>query len=294
LLCLTCHRRLDGQKNSNSVEYIKQLRINHEAWVRQSLPERGKSSTGWTPLLLQGAHLFDLEPALSALTPDFPLGQPIIIKADPNKDAWDVIQRRMIEEVNTLLDSGDPFDFRIAIFPLAPVSACLALGYYLTNRPRIRLFKFYTDDHSWIWPNDSTSQDEITCTGLPENVEEAYGEIAICFHLSASITEEMIHGTGRSFLGEIHITVPSPNLGWIRHEDQLKALSQVARKVFEKCQSRYPNASKWHIFFAGPAPGCVIVGQQMYPTMCPPIQLYEYQRGREPAYLPSMILGENV
>jgi hypothetical protein len=36
----------------------------------------------------------------------------------------------------------------------------------------------------------------------------------------------------------------------------------------------------WHILYAGPAPGGVVVGQQLNPTMIPMVQLYEFQRPR--------------
>jgi hypothetical protein len=291
LLCLTCHRRLDGQKNSNSIEFIRQLRADHEAWVRNSLPERGKSTTGWRVILLQGTHPLDAEPAMKALNPDFPSGDPLVLKADMNKETWDVIQKRMADEVAAILDAGDPFDFRLAIFPLAPISACLALGYCLTNRPRVRLFQYYANDHSWAWPIEMPPQEEIMVSGMPGSVRVASGEVAICFHLSADIRDDAICDVGRSFLGEVHITAPSPTLGWLRHDAQLKALARVSRDVFETCQSHFPNAEKWHLFFAGPAPGGVIVGQQINPTMCPPVQLYEYRRGRKPAYRPSIVLG---
>ncbi|WP_445223437.1 hypothetical protein [Coleofasciculus sp. FACHB-125] len=64
LLCQNCHTRLDGQKNTNSVKYIKQLRSD-QAWVRNSLPERGRITTGWATILLQGSHPFGLEPAIA-------------------------------------------------------------------------------------------------------------------------------------------------------------------------------------------------------------------------------------
>jgi len=38
-----------------------------------------------------------------------------------------------------------------------------------------------------------------------------------------------------------------------------------------------PEAVEWHIFYAGPAPLAVSIGQQLNPTMYPPIQLYEYR-----------------
>lgn len=292
LLCQNCHHRMDAQKNSNSVEVIQRLKEDHEAWVRNSLPERGRSTTGWAVLLLHGAHPFDLEPTIGALVPDFPSGEPLVIRADPQSESWEEINRRLDGEVGHLLESGDPFDFRLAVFPLAPVSACLALGYYLTNRPRVRLFQYHRDDHSWAWFDETPPAAEIAVTGLPEADSEAPDDLAICFNLSATIRPDHLAEAGIKFQNVISLAVPNPDTGWLRSGGQLKELTRQARKVFEHCLRRYPKAGKWHIFYAGPAPGGVAIGQQLNPTMVPPIQLYEFRRDRTPAYQPSISIGD--
>jgi SMODS-associated and fused to various effectors sensor domain len=62
--------------------------------------------------------------------------------------------------------------------------------------------------------------------------------------------------------------------------------------VFGSLLQQFPNASRWHLFFAGPAPGAVKVGQQLNPTMTPPTQLYEFNRTGSPRYTASILLGE--
>jgi hypothetical protein len=44
---------------------------------------------------------------------------------------------------------------------------------------------------------------------------------------------------------------------------------------------------RWHILYAGPAPGGVVVGQQLNPTMIPTVRLYEFQRLR---HIPSITI----
>jgi hypothetical protein len=58
LLCQNCHARIDGQPGGYSVAHLKEIKAVHEAWVRSSLPERGRSRTGWRALGLDGASLF--------------------------------------------------------------------------------------------------------------------------------------------------------------------------------------------------------------------------------------------
>jgi hypothetical protein len=64
-------------------------------------------------------------------------------------------------------------------------------------------------------------------------------------------------------------------------------LARKAREMFEVASIRYPQSGRWHIFYAGPAPGAVVVGQQLNPTMIPAVQLYEFQR---PNHIPSILI----
>jgi len=56
LLCQNCHARIDGQPGAYSIARLKEIKAAHEAWVRASLPERGRSRTGWKVLGLEGNH----------------------------------------------------------------------------------------------------------------------------------------------------------------------------------------------------------------------------------------------
>src|SRR5260370_41735768 len=42
LLCQNCHARIDGQTGFYPVARLQDVKQSHEAWVRASLPERGR------------------------------------------------------------------------------------------------------------------------------------------------------------------------------------------------------------------------------------------------------------
>lgn len=65
-------------------------------------------------------------------------------------------------------------------------------------------------------------------------------------------------------------------------------LACMAREVFEDAMAICPGADRWHVFYAGPAPGAVAVGQQLNPTTTPPVQFYEF---RHPNHIPSVLIG---
>ena len=290
LLCKNCHARLDGQKRTNTVAAIKKLRNDHEAWVRASLPERGRSRTGWNVLILQGEHPIDAGLLDAALAPDYVAGKPTIVSVQQG-EPWQETFRDLTNSIRRYLGQRDAFDCRFAVFPLAPVSACLAAGHLLTNRPRVRLFQYHRTANSWTWPNAPVQIDAPRVEGLATRRMSRPGEVAICFHLSSRIARTDLPMPTRSLLGVIDIATPEPSVHWLKASAQLDALGATAGEVFEKLLHRYPNASRWHLFYAGPAPGAVKVGQQLNPTMTPPTQLYEFSRSTSPRYSPSILLN---
>jgi len=70
----------------------------------------------------------------AALSPDYAVGAPHVLTVPMGSD-WPEANQAIATTARVLLAGDDTFDKRIAVFPIAPVSACLALGYHLTSRP---------------------------------------------------------------------------------------------------------------------------------------------------------------
>lgn len=292
LLCKNCHCRFDAQKKTNTVAAIKALRAAHEAWVRASLPERGRSTNGWKLLVLQGQHPIDAAQTVAALSPDYPASPAVVLDVSPTKP-WTKTIGKIRAAVGRLLAEGDPFDCRFAVFPLAPVSACLAIGFVLTSRPRVRIFHQQRSNGSWTWQNKKFEPTKFKISGLPRRIARRAGDVAVCFHLSARIQHSDIPGW-RSMLGTVDVAVPEQTVDWLKSPGQLDALGETAIEVFGRLRQVFPNARRWHLFFAGPAAGAVKVGQQLNPSMNPPVQLYEFKRTGSPRYTASLCLTGEV
>jgi hypothetical protein len=290
LLCQNCHARIDGQTGFYSVEKLKDIKRAHEAWVRASLPERGRSRTGWAALALRGDHPLDLATATEALAPDFILGEPQVLQVPTDTSDWQGVDGTIAAAARQLLAAEDAFDRRIAIFPLAPVSACISLGYHLTSRPHVRLFQHHRDDRSWAWPRRLAPAQDIVVSGLDGSPPRSRAA-TFTFHYSAAITDDVLVEAGAPLDFRVDFRVPQPSTGWLQHPDQLTWAALEARCAFECAMQLAPDAAEWHIFYAGPAPLAVAIGQQLNPTMYPAIQLYEYRHKEAPRYKPSIRLG---
>jgi hypothetical protein len=292
LLCRNCHGRIDGQPGFNTIAKLKDIKQAHEAWVRASLPERGRSRTGWTPVALKGGFPLDLATADAAVSPDYLSSAPHLVEVPRDTDQWQHVDSAIAAEVAALLGGADAFDRRIAVFPLAPVSACIALGYHFTSRPHLRLFQFHRDDRMWAWPRVPVPAQDLTVTGLEGEATNA-SAVSFVFHLTAPVTDEVLAEVQAPLEARIDFHIPSPSTAWLQHPEQLKWISLETRRAFERAMQLYPNAKEWHVFYSGPAPAAVAVGQQLNPTMYPPTQLYEFHAKESPRYKASIRLGRS-
>lgn len=289
LLCQNCHGRFDGQPHFYSVPRLRDIKQAHEAWVRASLPERGRSRTGWRTLVLRGDHPLDMATIEAALSPDFSVGAPEVLSVPMDSD-WPEASTRIAAEARALLAGDDAFDKRIAVFPIAPVSACLALGYHLTSRPHVRVFQHDRDEKTWAWPRRALPADDICVRGL-DGKSRVADAVTFVFHFSATVTDDVLAEAGAPLSARIDIGIETPSTTWLQHPEQLARAVVATRRAFETATRLYPQARRWHLFYAGPAPLGIAVGQQINPTMYPPVQLYEYRHKSAPRYRPSIILG---
>lgn len=290
LLCQNCHSRIDGQPGFYTVPRLKDIKQAHEAWVRASLPERGRSRTGWTALALRGDHPIDLATIGQAVAPDFILGDPKILQVPADAADWQAIDKTIAAAASRLLAGDDAFDCRVAVFPLAPVSTCISLGYHLTSRPNVRLFQHHRDDRSWAWPRRLAPAQDITVTGL-DAAQPRASAATFAFHYSASVTDDVLAEAIAPLDFRVDFRVPAPTTAWLQHPDQLTWAALEARHAFERTMQLAPHAEVWHLFYAGPAPLAVAIGQQINPTMYPAVQLYEYRHKEARRYKPSIRLG---
>jgi hypothetical protein len=286
LLCRNCHGRIDGLTNTYTVERLQEIKDSHEAWVRTALPERGNSNAQWTVVLLRGDFAFDASTIAEALSPDQEKDQ-TLLSASPSRDTWSSIKHQLRDRLETLLLKQDPISSRIAVFPLAPVSACLYSGYLLTNRVNARAFQYHRDNATWTWPKDAQSLTSPTVMEIAASSSQS-ADVFFMFELTAPIDASSARLRASGEQAVYRCSVPSPSTEWLKSKGQLDELARKAREMFEMASIKYPRSSNWHILYAGPAPGAVVVGQQLNPTMVPAVQCYEFQR---PNHVPSIRIG---
>jgi hypothetical protein len=284
LLCRNCHKKVDGLTSSFPVHRLHEIKNSHEAWVRTALPERGFTANRWKTIRLQGSFPFDASTIGEALLPDQEEGE-MRISVSLTGSSWSEVQDELRTKVESSLHGEDSLSSRIAVFPLAPVSACLYLGFLLTNRLHVRAFQYHRDAATWAWPNVEYRLTEPTYIETVP-APEASADVFFVFQLTAPVDPSAMRAVVGGQQAVYECSVANPSSAWLQSKTQLDELARKSREMFEEASIKYRQSGRWHVLYAGPAPGAVVVGQQLNPTMVPPTQFYEFQR---PNHLPSIL-----
>jgi SMODS-associated and fused to various effectors sensor domain len=283
LFCRNCHRQIDTLKQSYPEQRLREIKANHEAWVRTALPERGFSQRKWSVLRLQGDFPFDPTTITESLSPDQEERE-AILSVSPSRCSWDSIQSDLRFKIQAWIAGSETVGSRFAVFPLAPVSACMYAGFLLTNRLNVRSFQYHRDRASWVWSKSIEASTAPTVTPST-TAESAHADVFFLFELTAPIDASAVVASIPGDKALYRCSVPNKGTSWLQEKSQLDELARKAREMFETAAVAHSSSAQWHILYAGPAPGAVAVGQQLNPTMIPPVQLYEFQR---PHHIPSI------
>lgn len=224
--------------------------------------------------------------ALEALEPERSFGPPYRLHPHWGLD-WQEAADAQREEVDGLIeDAGDQLA-RFAVFSQAPIPLAVHLGHVLSDRVDTKLFQYDRDRRSWCWNPEVDEEDadtDIRIAGLPGEADRTVTDVCVRFSLSSVVSDADVAGTRPEDAVTVRVEVEDPDVMWLSHPTQLNVLEQSCREVWKQIRRKYPGAERIHAFYAGPAPGAVVLGRSFNPRMNPPLWLYEYSRSETPRY----------
>jgi hypothetical protein len=227
----------------------------------------------------------NIQDAVQALEPAKPFGPPLYIRPPSFEESWHLAveyQKAIVDDAIARSRNKLP---RFAVFSLAPIPLAIHLGFVLSDRVEVEPFQYHRDRKSWRWPVATGEADlAFEVSGMPKMPTRKPVDVSIRVSLSADIQkEEMRAAVGRAPV-EVQLRVARPDVAWLISAEQLRSLSGGIRGVLAEVRRLVPNATRMHLFYAGPTGGAIIVGQAINPRMNPPVALYEYDRQQRPRY----------
>jgi len=222
----------------------------------------------------------DVSAAVEALRPERPLGAPVRLWPAEDERAWKRAAGYQERVLGELLTAGRS---RFAVFSLSPIALAIHLGFVLSDRTDVKSFQWDRERCSWSWMSDAvlTAGERITVRALPAAEVIHPADVLIRIGLSAPISALGTRAAVRARqMVAVDLTVPHPNVMWLLRPEQLLELSSRFREVLHAVEKYIPEVQRIHLFYAGPTPGAIALGQAINPRMAPPTLLYQYQRPR--------------
>jgi hypothetical protein len=235
---------------------------------------------GWLVLVQDVLSPINLRSVVDALKPDLPFGGPIHLNpgaATTDFGQMAAYQRQVVE--SAIANAGQNLP-RFAVFSLAPIPLAIHLGFLLSDRVEVRCFQFDRDRRSWSWRPAQAARacPRLRVTGIPADTIRARCQVVVRISLSASVRPEETRLICPSGAIEIDISAQRPDVTWLKTPIQLSTLGARFREVLATVRRIVPGCTTLHLFYAGPAGGAVVLGQQINPRMDPPVVLYQYSR----------------
>jgi hypothetical protein len=280
LLCERHHKIVDGQRNTYTVEVLKQMKEKHERLVKDN-PHFRKMKIypiKWVVFIQQYQKTIDKKSVLHTLKPDLPYYNPVEFCVDPAIIGWKRAKQHQ-ESIWKKVLSRLPSEYtRFAIFSLTHIPLAIHLGYLINDRYRVRIYEYQRDAMSWSWPPETKLRrnNKLFVKGLPKRTIRKSKPVIIRVSMSAKVSEHLTNKIVPTACVNIHLYVKNPEVNKIKQLSQVDNLGVNFRDSLSAIRKHMPDCSGIHLFYSGPCSGAVNIGRQINPTMNPPVYLYQY------------------
>jgi hypothetical protein len=278
LLCPLCHTKVDKESAKFPPELLLAWKEEHEAWVA-TLSESTPSDLLWTAILQDPDSQIDPADAKAALGRGHRVAHSLLLTGAPPKAAgadWSAAAAQDRRALEALLADTPAKRRRFVVFSMAPIPLAVHLGFVLGDRSNTQVRHYDRDRCTWSWnPDVPPPADDLTYA-----VTECFpgGAARICVSLSAAIDPIDVAPAAI----DIQISVPDPNVRWLRHPAQLTALRTVYARALS--DARRLGAGHVHLYLAGPTASAIEFGRAYNASMNPAMELYQYSRATRPRY----------
>lgn len=230
-----------------------------------------------------------------ALAPATPFGAPFFIR--PTYDlSWTDAAMQQKQMVQSVLEKGRDLVPRFSVFSLAPIPLAVHLGFLLSDRVEARYFQYDRELNTWKWPLSKRKRVDVNINvdGLPDSPIQGEVEVSISISLSSPISKADTEEVAPNSVSHISISVPDPDVMWLRSPKQIQELARVLRQTLKAIRTNVQRCTAIHIFYAGPTAGAVLLGQVINPRMNPPVHIYQYSQQSSPRYSLALTLTETL
>lgn len=173
-------------------------------------------------------------------------------------------------------------DAEMVFHGLIHIPLAVLAGHLVTDRQRVRMFDFHPNvgTGSWVWPEaDDKEFPALQVRGLPKRKVNRPGDAVVRMSVSYQVNTPQTRINVPESALEIDMTVPSPERGIVRSEEQTRAYGREFRRVIDQIAQQAPSCRRVHLFYSGPVSLAFHLGQQISANIHPPVTAWNFRRG---------------
>ena len=167
-----------------------------------------------------------------------------------------------------------------AFHGLVHIPIAFLVGHLVTDRQPVRLFDFHPGPglEFWAWPGIQGTIPPLEVRGEPERPSRRKGAAVVRISISYRVTAEQTCAVLSRAALEVEISVPEPERGVVRSEEQVREYGRAFRRVLDLIAQRYPGVRRIHIFYAGPVALAFHLGQQISENIHPSVTVWNFRQ----------------
>ncbi len=167
-----------------------------------------------------------------------------------------------------------------AFHGLVHIPIAFLVGHLVTDRQPVRLFDFHPGSglETWAWPGMQGAIPPLEVRGAPERPSWRKGVAVVRISISYTITAAQTHTVFPRAALEVDLSVPDPERGVVRSEEQVRKYGSTFRRVLDLITQYYPAVRHIHIFYAGPVALAFHLGQQISENIHPAVIVWNFRQ----------------
>lgn len=181
----------------------------------------------------------------------------------------------------------------LAFFGLAPVPLLLDLGYRIADTRALEVFGWSRSPASWAWPGRPPGEPvpRPVLSGLPTERDTRPGDVVLRVSASYPIDASQTEPSLQDRLATVDLRLDAITLDPFRTPEELRSFVACFGEALAAIDQLLPRCRTLHLFVAGPAGMCVLLGSKLNRTIFPRVQVYQFLKDHNPPYLPAFRLG---
>ncbi|KKN16489.1 hypothetical protein LCGC14_0975440 [marine sediment metagenome] len=196
------------------------------------------------------------------------------------KKKWKNFQEYLFKINGLNLNEIIPDEYHIYSITKIPLAIYFGAILQETNKVLLHQWRRKKDEQTWVWNQEDVKGEAsnnilISC---PEgSLIKDSNPVILKIEISAKIDNKSIEQLIIPMNNLYSLSVKNPSVNWLQSLNQLHLVCREYRRLFEKITEIHKN-SEINLFYAGPIPVAIFLGQIFNPRIYPPLVIYNWQK----------------